>query len=415
VRNLAKKLSPGEVVEQRILHLAEVIRRELREFVHESGFAALQMLLEEERTAVCGPRYAHHDERQAYRSGSVDGELTFGGRRVRVRRPRVRSTTGREVILPSWAKFSDEDPLSERAVEQMLVGVSTRRYERSLEDVGDVPVRGTSKSAVSRRFVEITQKEMEQWCHRDISSCQLVALMIDGVHIGEHVIVIVLGIDVNGCKHVLGLREGSTENSATVTALLSDLQDRGLQTNHRILAVIDGGKALAKGLREIFGDNIVIQRCQAHKVRNVTEQLPETRRRAVSIAMWRAYRCGSHRNARRLLENLALTIERSNPGASASLREGLEETLNVMRFSLPTTLERTLATTNLIENLIGTVRKTTARVHRWRDGAMIVRWASTAVIDAEKRFLRAPKAQAMKKLFNALQNMDRIDQIVAVA
>jgi transposase-like protein len=415
VKNSAKKISPREEKNQLTLQLAAVIRQDLHAFVVESGVAALRAMLEQERTRVCGERYAHQSQRRAYRNGHTSGELAMGGRRVGIKRPRARGVDGREVVLPSWAAFADNDPLNERALEQMLVGVSTRRYERSMETVGEVSTRGASKSAVSRRFVETTREQMQAWLSRDISPIDLTTLMIDGVHIAEHVVVVALGIDVMGVKHVLSLREGSTENSATVTALLSDLQMRGMRTEQRILASIDGSKALAKGIKDIFGDNVEIQRCQVHKVRNVADQLPKTRRPAVEMAMWQAYKCRNVVTARRALERLATALDKSSPGAAASLREGLEETLTVMRFGLPKELERTLSTTNVIENLIGTVRKTSARVQRWRDGEMILRWATVAVMDAEQRFLRVPKYGAMKRLSDLLRNVSKIDVSVNVA
>ncbi|MEK7863933.1 MAG: IS256 family transposase, partial [Chloroflexota bacterium] len=380
------------------------MREDLRAFVVNAGIAALAALLERERTELCGARYAHQADRRAGRGGHAAGELVMGGRRVRVQRPRVRSVGGREIALPSWELFSAEDPLEERAVEQMLVNVSTRKYARSLEPVpAEIPARGTSKSAVSRRFVAATEVQMGQWLGRDLSGLDLAVLMLDGVHVHEHVMLVALGIDADGEKHVLGVREGATENATACTALLTDLRERGLRTDRTTLAVIDGSKALAKAVRDVFGARGLIQRCQAHKSRNVLDQLPEDMRPSVRQAMRDAYAAGDAGRAKRMLVNLVRRLRDAHPGAAASLEEGLDETLTVMRLGLPRRLERQLSTTNAIENLIGSVRLLGNRVKRWRDGRMILGWTVTAVADAASRFRRVTGArEGMAKLLRAL-------------
>lgn len=390
------------------LELGDVMRRDLREFVISAGVAALSAVLEEERTAIVGPRYAHLPTRQARRSGSAPGELVLGGRRVRVRRPRARTVEGREVTLPTWASFAAEDPLHERAVEQMLVGVSTRRYARSLEPLpAELPARGTSRSAVSRRFVAATERQMAEWLERDLSELDLAVLMLDGVYVEEHVLLVALGIDTDGKKHVLGVREGATENAAACTALLTGLRDRGLRDDRAVLVVIDGSKALAKAVREVHGPRALVQRCQAHKTRNVVDQLPEEMRPSVRQALREAYASSDVARAKRLLTNLARRLRDAHPGAAASLEEGLDETLAVKRLGLPRRLERQLSTTNAIENLMGSVRLLSRRVKRWRGGRMILRWTVTAVADAAQRFRRVTGArEGMTKLLRALDRHD---------
>jgi transposase-like protein len=397
-------LGEAAVRTQLELELAGLVRRDLREFVIAAGTAALTALLEEERTQVVGPRYAHLPSRQARRAGSAPGELVMGGRRVQVRRPRARTLDGHEIPLPSWAAFAAEDPLHERAVNQMLVGVSTRRYARSLEPLAaPLPQRGTSRSAVSRRFVAATEKQMAEWLGRDLSQLDLGVLMIDGICIADHVLLVALGIDSDGKKHVLGVREGATENAAACTALLADLRDRGLRTDRAVLAVIDGSKALAKAVRNVFGASAILQRCQAHKVRNVVDQLPEEMKPSVRQAMRDAYAASDADRARTMLMNLARRLRNDHPGAAASLEEGLDETLSVKRLRLPTKLERRLSTTNAIENLMGSVRELARRVKRWRGGRMIVRWTVTAVADAATRFRRITGArEGMTELMRAL-------------
>jgi putative transposase len=237
--------------------LHAIVRRDLREFVVDAGMAALADVLEQERAAACGPRYAHQPERHAFRAGHTRGELVLAGRRVQAARPRARTVDGEEVTLPSWRAFSSEDPLQERALEQALVGVSTRRYARSLEDVpAGVRTRGTSRSAVSRRFVSATEQQMAKWLGRDLSEIDVIVLMVDGVYIDDHVILAALGIDAEGKKHVLGIREGATENATACTALLGDLRERGMRTDQTTLAVLDGSKALAKSVHEVFGGRV---------------------------------------------------------------------------------------------------------------------------------------------------------------
>ena len=419
MKNTARKPRPTEATRPRLravlggaardaqlaLDLGDLMRRDLREFVITAGTAALAMVLERERTDIVGPRYAHLPIRHAHRAGSAPGELVMGGRRVRVRRPRARTIDNHEVELPSWAAFAVEDPLHERAVEQMLVGVSTRRYARSLEPLSDnVVERGTSRSAVSRRFVAATETQMAEWLGRDLGAIELAVLMIDGVVIAEHVLLVALGIDTDGKKHVLGVREGATENAASCTGLITDMRERGLHTDRTVLAVIDGSKALAKAIRDVFGGRALIQRCQAHKSRNVLDQLPENVRPSVKQALRYAYVTGDAVRAKRLLSNLARRLRDDHPGAAASLVEGLDDTLTVKRLELPSQLERLLSTTNAIENLMGSVRDLTRRVKRWRDGQMIVRWTVTAVSDAARRFRRVTGARdGMHKLVHALE------------
>jgi transposase-like protein len=327
---------------------------------------------------------------------------------VRVNRPRARTLDGREVALPSWRAFADEDPLYERAVEQMVVGVSTRKYHRSLEPIPDEPrARGASKSAVSRRFVAATETQMGQWLARDLADLDLAVLMLDGVYVADHVMLVALGIDVDGNKHVLGVREGATENAAATTALLVDLRERGLRFDRTVLVVIDGSKALAKAVRDVFGARALVQRCQAHKARNVLDQLPEEARPSVRQAIRQAYRAGDVDRAKKQLLNLARRLRDEHPGAAASLEEGIDETLTVMRLAIPDPLARRLSTTNIVENLIGSVRTMSHRVKRWRGGRMILRWTVTAVADAASRFRRVIGARdGMAKLLRALAAHD---------
>jgi putative transposase len=388
---------------------AGMARESLLDAVILSGYGFVQQELEAERTALCGARYAHQEQRQAVRAGHVPSSLVLGGRRVEIPRPRARSLEGRELSLPSWRAWSSRDPLDERAMEQMVVGVSTRRYARSLERLPqEIAVRGISKSTVSERFVVGTRRRLAELMRRELRDLKLVALLIDGVHFAEHVVLAAVGIDVDGVKHPLGLREGATENAAACTALLTDLIERGLNPERALLVVIDGAKALRKAVLEVFGARALLHRCHAHKKRNVAEALPQRMRVTVHSAMNQAYATGDPKRARRVLENLARRLESDHPGAAASLREGLEETLTVMRLGLPENLERVLSSTNLIENLFSRVRDIARRVKRWQGGTMILRWTAAGVLDAERHFRKITGYRSLPKLVAALRAHDAV-------
>ena len=389
------------------LPFRELVREALFDTVIVSGLEYVAEVLEEERSVLCGPRYQHDPQRQALRAGSVASSLSLGGRRVEVERPRVRRVEGQELNLPSWRAWSARDPLERRAIEQMLVGVSTRRYARSLEALPrELKARGVGKSAVSERFVIGTARKLSGLLERKLGGLELCAVMLDGVRFADHVVLAAVGIDLNGKKHVLGVREGATENAASCKALLADLIERGLSTERTQLFVIDGAKALHRALRDIFGERALIQRCRQHKKRNVTEDLPERMRSSVLSAMNQAYATRDPRRARRLLENLARRLEADYPSAAGSLREGLEETLTVMRLDLPESLERVLSSTNLIENLFSRVREIARRVKRWQGGTMILRWTAAGVLEAERSFRKVAGYRALPKLVAALRAHD---------
>jgi putative transposase len=408
MRKIGRSKAEGQTGHRpRYLPLREFAREALWDTMVLSGLAFVEEELEAERTALCGPRYAHVTGREAIRAGHVSSSLTLGGRRAEVKRPRVRSIDGHELGLPSWQTWSSRDPLHERAVEQMVLGVSSRRYARSLEPVPEeLRVHGVSKSAVSERFVVGTARKLAVLMERKLAGLKLIAIMIDGVHFADHVVLAAIGIDVSGKQHTLGLREGATENAAACKALLADLIERGLPTERSLLFVLDGAKALRKAVSDTFGPRALIQRCREHKKRNVTDALPERMRSTVRSAMSQAYTSGDPKRARQLLENLERSLERGHPGAAASLREGLEETLTVMRLELPANLERVLSSTNLIENLFSRVRETARRVRRWQGGTMILRWTAAGVLEAERNFRKIVGYRALPKLNAALRAHD---------
>lgn len=390
-------------------------RAELMELAVASGLKVLTTMIEEDRTAICGPRYQHHAERQASRAGTVPSEVVLGGRKVAIRRPRVRAN-GVEVPLPTFRLMASEDPLNRRIIEQMLVDVATRQYARSLEPLpATIATRGTSKSAVSRRFVAKTAAQLDAWRSTALDELDLVALLVDGVHIGEHCIVVALGIDTTGAKHALGLWDGSTENAAVCQSLLADLQSRGLRTDRSLLVILDGSKALHKAVTQTGGSAALLQRCQVHKLRNILEHLPEGQRPWVRAIVARAYRQTEVATARRLLQDLARRLEDRYPSAAASVREGLDETLTVISLGLSDRLRQSLATTNAIESLISRTRHVKRNVKRWRGGQMVLRWTAAAVLEAVKGFRRLKGHKDMPKLIAALRARDQQLGIVVSA
>ncbi|MDO0972827.1 IS256 family transposase [Mycolicibacterium frederiksbergense] len=356
-----------------------------------AGLQVMAALMEADVTALAGPKGRHDQARTAVRHGRERGSVTLGGRRVPVTRPRVRAADGTgELAVASYELFSSTEILGRLAMEKMLAGLSTRRYPVGLEPVGvqiTEKATATSKSAVSRRFVAMTETALAELLSRDLSGLDLVALMIDGVHFAESCCVVALGIDIEGTKHPLALVEGSTENATLVTELLVDLRERGLDVTRPVLVGLDGSKALRKAVLDVL-DHPVIQRCQLHKVRNVKDHLPQRLRTTVGRRMTDAYHAGSALEAEAALLALAKELDRTHPSAAASLREGLDETLTVLRLGVPPTLARTLRSTNCIESMISVCREHAGNVKRWRDGQMALRWCAAGMVEAGKQFRR---------------------------
>jgi len=348
--------------------------------------------MEAEIDEVVGPKGRHDPDRSAVRHGHQSGEVTLGGRRVSVSRARVRTADGAsEVELGTYRHFADRDQLTAVVLERMLAGVSTRRYARTGEPVGsdvDTLARSTSKSAVSREFVSRTREHLIELMSRPLGDLRLAVLMLDALELKGRCCVVALGIDTDGVKHPLGLWDGSTENATVATTLLANLVERGLDVEQGVLCVIDGAKALRKAIRDVLGVHTPVQRCVRHKERNVLDHLPERDRAAVKRRLRAAWALDDHAAALERLQILAGELERSHPGAAASLREGLEETLTIIRLGVRGQLKRTLASTNPCESMIETGRRTSRNVKRWRNGDMCLRWTAAGMLEAEAQFRR---------------------------
>jgi transposase-like protein len=371
-------------------------------FIIGEGMKALDQVLEEDRVALCGPAYSKGIEGDPVRWGFTEGRLPFGGQRVVVRKPRVRKGD-EEVDLPTWDAFSDEDPLDERALEQLVLGVSTRGYSRSLETLPpELDPHGTSKSAASRHFVATTQEQLDAWLEKDLSELPIVAVMLDGIIVAKHTVIVALGIDETGIKHPLGLYLGETENAVICGELLDNLIERGIDPLSSYLFVIDGSKALRKAIRTRFGSHALVQRCQKHKRENVLGHLPKELHVSVGKALGDAYKSSSKKAAKARLKKLAKQLMDDHPDAAASITEGLEETLTVKGLGLSKLLEKVLATTNAIENLNGTIRRVSKRVKRWRGGTMIKRWVAAGILEAQQGFHRVKGYKGLPLLREAL-------------
>jgi len=321
---------------------------------------------------LAGRRGKHNVERVAVRHGTERGSVTLGGRRVPVQRPRVRAADGSgELPVPAYELFSSTEVLGRLAMDKMLAGLSSRRYGPvGLEPVGEqvtATARSTSKSAVSRKFVAQTETALAELLSADLSHLEL--------------------IDLQGNKIPLALAEGATENATLVTELLAGLRERGLDVTRPILACLDGSKALRRAVLDVF-DKPVIQRCQLHKIRNVRDKLPQRLRPGVERRMRTAYHADSALAAEALLTALGRELDKTHPSAAASLREGMDETLTVLRLGVPPTLARTLRSTNAIESMISICRSKSGNVKRWRDGQMALRWCAAGMVEAGKQFRR---------------------------
>jgi transposase-like protein len=402
---------PGEITvpEQVAVSMAEIAesaKEGLLALAVGTGMQVMAAMFDEDVTRLCGPDGKHNPGRAGYRHGSGTGSVTLGGRRLPVTRPRVRATGGSgELHLPSYDLFSSTEVLGQMAMEKMLAGLSSRRYGRGLEPAGQAveqAAAATSKSAVSRRFVAATETALEQLMTHRLDDLDLVALMIDGVHFGEHTCVVALGIDIEGTKHPLAIEEGSTENATLVTDLITGLRERGLDVTRPILAVLDGAKALSRAVKDVF-DKPLIQRCQQHKIKNVRDKLPERLRTVAERRMRQAYHAESALKAEGLLTELARELDKTHPGAAASLREGMAETLTILRLGVPPTLARTLRSTNPIESMIEICREHSKNVKRWRDGTMALRWCAAGMVEAGHQFRRVNGRLHLPKLRAALE------------
>jgi transposase-like protein len=370
------------------------------------GLGVLSEMMEAELDEIVGPKHAKISERTSVRHGHTDGEVTLGGRQVAVKRPRARTADDeREVPLATYEYFADRDPLTRVVLEQMLAGVSTRRFARTREPVGEqvsAGERSASKSSVSREFVGRTREHLDALMSRDLADVRLAALMVDGIELKGRCCIVALGVSTDGVKLPLGLWDGSTENKTVTAHLLADLVGRGLDVEQGVLVVLDGSKALRAAVDEVFGP-VPVQRCIRHKERNVLDHLPERDRPAVKARLRRVWASDNHALALDGLRALAGELAHSHPGAAASLNEGLEETLTLTRLGIRGRLKKTLASTNPIESMIEIIRRTSRNVKRWQNGDMCLRWTAAGMLEAETQFRKVVGYTDLAKLALAVE------------
>ena len=395
-----------EEVQLAMTDIAGAAREGLLAMSVAAGMAVMQAMFEAEIAGVAGPKGKHDPNRAAVRHGSGSGSVTLGGRRVAVDRPRARTLVGHEVPLTTYAHFASEDLLSQVLMERMLAGVATRRHARAAEPVGtqvDKEAKSTSRSAISRRFVRQTETALAELMARDLAGDDIKVLMLDGEHMAERCVVVALAITADGTKKPVGLWDGSTENKTVVRALLADLVERGLAFDDGLLVVLDGAKALAAAVREVFGDKALIQRCTLHKRRNIAEHLPDKEKDWVDAKLVKAFGHADPEQGLCNAKQLAAQLDKSYPGAAASLREGLEEMFTVARLGIDGRLAKTLTTSNPVESMISIARTTNRNVTRWRDGQMVLRWTAAGMLNAERSFRRINGYKQMPQLVDALR------------
>jgi transposase-like protein len=384
--------------------VAEVINgvsEEVERLTGEAGLLIMKAVMDAEVEALAGPMGRHDPQRRATRWTSEGGYVVLAGKKVNVVKPRVRTPRGEEVRLQSYQRFQSRSRRARSVSGKLLAGISTRKYERAIEDFTDG--YGISRSAVGRELVDATRGSLQKLCERRVDEWgRLAVLLIDGHQIKGECLVVALGVDATGKKHVLGLVQGSTENSTVVQHLLDDLIERGLDTTQRLLLVLDGSKALRKAVRKTFGEDVPVQRCHVHKQRNVMELLASEYQASLDHRIRTAYTMRDYEPAKAQLLKTVTWLEGINPTAAASLREGLEETLTLHRLGVPMALRKSFATTNLIESAFSVAEDVTRRVKRWRGGDMRLRWTAAGLLLAETQFHRVRGHKLMPKLLAAL-------------
>ncbi len=399
---------PGKGGEVQLLldrdELVAMMQDSLTEFATEMGLKVACLLLEDEVNQRCGFRYQRVPQRTVNRYGHQRGLVVIAGQKLPVRRPRMRYTQRcGEAELATYAKLQSPEAMPQAVLKRLVRGVSCRDYEGVVDLAREG--FGVQKSSVSRSFVKASAKEVRQLSERRFDDLRFPVIYIDGVDYVGETMVCALGITEDGSKRLLGLRQGATENAEVCTSLLEELRERGLATGVPTLFVLDGSKALRAAVKRVWGRHALIQRCQAHKKRNVQAHLPQKHWPELSRQMNLAYHEAGYEEALKLLKLTARWLDRISPDAAASLREGMEETLTVARLDVPELLRKTLATTNPIESAFSVAENVTARVKRWRDGDMRKRWCTAGLLRAESKFRRVKGHRHMPRL---LQALDRI-------
>lgn len=381
--------------------LVRMAQNSLHTFAVEIGLTIAGHLLEDEVQRLCGGRYERDADRVHTRFGRQQGVVTLAGQKLSLPRPRVRRSDGAgEAKLATYELLQRDDAMPAAALQRMVRGVSCRDYEGAIDVAREG--FGVSKSSVSRSFVRASAAAVQQLAERTFHGTRFAAILIDGVEYAGAMMVVALGITADGYKRVLGLRQGATENAEVVTSLLEELRDRGVATHEPTLFVLDGSKALAAGVKRVWGRQAFIQRCQVHKKRNVMAHVPEAHADEVAAALHDAWSEKDHGTAETKLQRLVRRLRQISPDATASLAEGWEETITVTRLQVPELLRVTLKSTNPIESALDVVTTLTRRVKRWRDGDMRQRWCAAGLLRAEEKFRRVKGYKHIAQLLTTL-------------
>jgi len=392
-----------------MVELIEQSRLACDQLIDVTGRAVLQAVLQLSAAEVAGGPQQQGKRRPdgVVFYGRQAGQVLLSDRKIQVERPRLRrkGRGGKEVEIPAYAAMQNHSPLGARMLDTLLCGVSTRNYKDVIPQMAETV--GVSKSAVSRAAIEASEAEVEVLLNRRFDNVKLLIVYIDGVVFGEHTMIGAVGVDTEGYKHVLGIHEGATENSTVVTELLQDIVARGVDAKQKRLFIIDGSKALRAAINAVFGADQPVQRCRAHKLRNVLDHLPEEQKEQMKSLMRAAWKMEWKAGMKRI-RKLAEWLEREYPSAAASLLEGLEECFTINRLGLPPTLQRCMATTNIIESPHAGVRIRTRRVTHWQNGAMARRWMASAFLRTEKNFRRImgyKELWALEAILNPAQSV----------
>lgn len=381
------------------------------ELIDVVGKGAIEAVLLLSAEQLAGPKQPGKAHGEITWHGRQHGVVSLSERKLRVEKPRLREKgkgSGKEVMIPAYEALVMNSRLGSRILEILMKGVSTRKYKEILPEMAETV--GVSKSKISREFIVSSEKQFKQLCERRFDDIDILAVYIDGIQFGDCHVIVALGVDSGGSKHVLGLREGSSENSRVATDLLNDMVERGIKPDRLRLFVIDGSKALRCAINAVYGSKNPVQRCRNHKIRNVQGYLPDDQREQVRCAMQAAFSMEADKGKKKL-KQLAKWLEQEYPSAMSSLLEGLDEIFTINALGLPKMLRRCLGTTNIIESPNSGVRTRTRRVKNWQDHEMVVRWVAASLLDMETRFKRIMGYQQLWMLDAKLKELNEESEI----
>jgi putative transposase len=412
-RKIAEFLSKDGHLLLPFLELVCNTERAVDELIDVAGKGAIEAVLLLSAQQIAGPKQPGKARSQITWHGRQHGVVSLSERRLRVEKPRLRKKGrgfGKEVAIPAYEALVMNSRLGSRILEILMKGVSTRKYKEILPQMAETV--GVSRSQISREFIAGSEQQFRRLCERRFDDIDILAIYIDGIQYGDCHVIVALGVDSGGYKHVLGLREGSSENSRVATDLLNDLVDRGIKPDRLRLFVIDGSKALRSAIDAVYGSKNPVQRCRNHKIRNVLSYLPDEQKEQVKCAMQAAW-CMDAGKGKKKLGQLAQWLEQEHPSAAGSLLEGLAEMFTINALGLPKTLRRCLGSTNVIESPNSGVRSRTHRVKHWRDHGMVVRWVAASLMDMEQRFKRIMGYQHLWMLNAKLKGLTENDVVDA--